>query len=120
MHDTLEKNNNTFFKLTFPNAGNELKVVMWALGISEQFLLHVCTVIHACKQMGLDVNFADAKKAFKTKNLDMDFAKMEYTQLCCPKKKKSKGKKEKSAHQNLDPESVPSALAVTRQHMKKQ
>ena len=55
VQDALEKSKKTtYFKLTLPNTGNELKVAIWASGTPKQFLLHVCTVIHSCKQMGLN------------------------------------------------------------------
>ena len=63
VQDALEKYKNTiYFKLTLSNMGYELNVAIWASGIPKQFLLHVHTAIHVCKQMGLDTNFADAKK----------------------------------------------------------
>jgi hypothetical protein len=88
MQDALEKSKRTtYFKLTFPNTGNKLKVN------PEQFLLHVHTDIHVCKQMGLDTNFANAEKAVTTAELDAKLAKMEYAQVCSSKKKKNKGNK---------------------------
>jgi len=52
--DALEKGKKTtYVKLTLPN---ELKVAVWASGTPEQFLLHVRSAIHACKQMGLDTD----------------------------------------------------------------
>ena len=42
VQDAHEKNKKTtYFKLTLPNTGNELKVAVWASGTPEQFLLHV-------------------------------------------------------------------------------
>ena len=42
VQDVLEKTKNTtYFKLTLPNTGNELKVAIWASGTPAQFLLHV-------------------------------------------------------------------------------
>ena len=44
VQDALEKTKKTtYFKLTLPNTGNELKVAIWASGTPEQFLLHVRT-----------------------------------------------------------------------------
>jgi hypothetical protein len=49
-------------------------------------------MIDMCKQMGLDANFADAKKAVTTAELDAELdaelAKMEYTQVCSSEKKR--------------------------------
>ena len=50
MQDALKKNRKTtYFKLTLPNMGNELKVAVWASGTLEQFLLHVRSASQACK-----------------------------------------------------------------------
>eukprot|EP00804_Cyclotella_cryptica_P015562 CCRYP_003573-RA/>CCRYP_003573-RA protein AED:0.43 eAED:1.00 QI:0/0/0/1/1/1/2/0/248 len=57
--------------------GNELKVAVWASGTPEQFLLHVRSAIHACKQMGLDTDFAEAK-AVETARIEAELAKEEY------------------------------------------
>ncbi len=55
VQDALDKTKKTtFFKLTLPNTGNELKVAIWASGTPEQILLHVCTAMHVCKQLGLE------------------------------------------------------------------
>lgn len=59
--DTLEnKNKATQFKMTLPKTRNELKVVKWASRIPEQFLMHVSTAVHTCKQMDLEANFKEA------------------------------------------------------------
>eukprot|EP00804_Cyclotella_cryptica_P025660 CCRYP_002870-RA/>CCRYP_002870-RA protein AED:0.36 eAED:0.36 QI:0/-1/0/1/-1/1/1/0/123 len=88
VQDALEKTKKTtYFKLTLPNTGNELKVAVWASGTPKQFLLHVRSAIHACMQMGLDMSFADAEKAVKTAKLNAEIAKEEYTQLRNSKKK---------------------------------
>ena len=80
-----------YFKLTLPNTGNELKVAIWASGTPEQFLLHVCTAIHVCKQLGLDTNFDDAEKAVITVELEAKLAKTEYAQVRSSEKKKKQG-----------------------------
>eukprot|EP00804_Cyclotella_cryptica_P013103 CCRYP_002373-RA/>CCRYP_002373-RA protein AED:0.42 eAED:1.00 QI:0/-1/0/1/-1/1/1/0/309 len=93
VQDALEKaKKTTYFKLTIPNTGNELKVALWASGTPEQFLLHVRFAIHACKHMGLDTSFAEAERAVETAKLDAEITKGEYTQLCNSEKKK-KGNK---------------------------
>eukprot|EP00804_Cyclotella_cryptica_P005440 CCRYP_002984-RA/>CCRYP_002984-RA protein AED:0.40 eAED:1.00 QI:0/-1/0/1/-1/1/1/0/366 len=93
VQDALEKNKKTtYFKLTLPNTGNELKVAVWASGTPKQFLLHVQSPIHGCKQMGLDTSFEEAARAVETAKLDMDIAKGEYTQLHNAEKKKKGGK----------------------------
>ena len=67
VQDALKKSmKTTYFKLTLPDTGNKLKVAIWTSGTPKQFLLHVCTVIHMCKQMGLDTNFTNAKKEVTT------------------------------------------------------
>eukprot|EP00804_Cyclotella_cryptica_P009741 CCRYP_011259-RA/>CCRYP_011259-RA protein AED:0.52 eAED:1.00 QI:0/0/0/0.5/1/1/2/0/396 len=89
VQDAFEKTKKTtYFKLTLPNTGNKLKVAVWASGTPEQFLLHVRSAIHACKQMELDTSFAVAEKAVKTAKLDAEIAKEEHTQLCNSEKKK--------------------------------
>eukprot|EP00804_Cyclotella_cryptica_P006628 CCRYP_008595-RA/>CCRYP_008595-RA protein AED:0.23 eAED:0.29 QI:0/-1/0/1/-1/1/1/0/97 len=62
VQDALEKTKKTtYFKLTLPNTGNELKVAVWASGTPEQFLLPVSSAIHVCTQMGLDTSFTDGE-----------------------------------------------------------
>ncbi len=44
VQDALKKTKKTtYFKLTLPNTGNELKVAIWASGTPEQFLMHIPT-----------------------------------------------------------------------------
>ena len=89
VQDALEKNKkNTYVKLTLPNTGNELKVAVWVFGTPEQFVLHIGSVIHACKQMGLDANFTNTEKAVLNAKLKAKLAKMEYPQVCSSKKKR--------------------------------
>eukprot|EP00804_Cyclotella_cryptica_P003935 CCRYP_016107-RA/>CCRYP_016107-RA protein AED:0.23 eAED:0.69 QI:0/0/0/0.66/1/1/3/0/407 len=89
VQDSLEKNKKTTnFKLTLPNTGNKLKVAVWVSGTPKQFLLHVRSAIHACKQMGLDTRLADAERAVETAKLNAEIAKREYTQLHNSEKKK--------------------------------
>ena len=89
VQDALEKNKKTtYFKLTLPNTGNELKVAVLAPETPKQFLLHVCSVIHVCKQVGLDTSFVEAERAVETAKLDAEIVKVEYVQLHNSKKKK--------------------------------
>jgi hypothetical protein len=89
VHDALNKNKKTtYVKLTLPNTGNELKVVVWASGTPEQFLLHIRSAMHVCKQMGLDTNFADAEKAVINAELEAKLAKTEYVQVRSFEKKR--------------------------------
>ena len=91
MQDTLKKSNKAmYFKLTVPNMGNELKVVIWTYGTPEQFLLHVHTAIHVCKQLGLDANFANTEKADTTVKLDAKLVKTEYVQVHSSEKTKTR------------------------------
>ena len=93
MQDALAKGKKTtYFKLTLPNMGNELKVAIWSSGTPEQFVLHVHSVIHAITQMWLDTNFAEAEKAVDVVKLDADIAKTEYTQLRNSEKKRKVSK----------------------------
>ena len=94
MQDALQKSKKTtYFKLTLPNTGNELKVAIWVYGTPEHFLLHVRTVIHVCKQLELDTNFDNAEKAVTTVKLEAKLAKKEYAQVRSSEKKKDKGNK---------------------------
>jgi hypothetical protein len=89
VQDALEKNKKTtYFKLTLPNTRNELKVAVWVSGTPEQFLRHIRSEIHTCKQMGLDTSFTEAERAVETAKLDAEIAKGEYTQLCNAEKKR--------------------------------
>ena len=71
MQEALEKSKKTtYFKLTLPNTGSKLKVALWASGTPEQFILHVCSAIHACKQMEHDIKFSKAEEAVANAILD--------------------------------------------------
>ena len=89
VQDALEKGKKTtYVKLTLPDTGNELKVAVWASGTPEQFVLHVRSAIHACKQMGLDTKFAETEQAVIHAELEAELAKSEYVKLrSCEKKK---------------------------------
>ena len=52
VQEALEKTKKAnYFKLMLPNMGRELKVALWASWTPEQFILHVRSAIHTCKQM---------------------------------------------------------------------
>jgi len=73
VQEAIEKNKKTnYFKLTLPNMGSKLKVALWVSGTPKQFILHVHSAIHACKQMEHDAKFLNAKEAVATKILDLD------------------------------------------------
>ena len=94
VQDALTKDKKTtYFKLTLPNMGNELKVAVWVSGTPEQFLLHVRSAIHACKQMGLDTKFAETEQAVIHSELEAELAKSEYVKLRSSERKKNKGNK---------------------------
>ena len=82
----------TYVKLTLPNTWNELKVAVWASETPEQFVLHVCSAIHTCKQMGLDSNFAEAEQIVINAELEAKLAKTECVKIHSSKKK-NKGNK---------------------------
>jgi hypothetical protein len=64
VQEALEKSKKTnCFKLTLPSMGSKLKVALWASGTPKQFILHVHSAIHACKQMEHDVKYLNAKEA---------------------------------------------------------
>ena len=92
VQEALEKSKKVnYFKLTLPNTGSELKTAVWASGTPEQFVLHVRSAIHACKQMEHDVNISKAQEAVAQATLELEFRKEEYVQVRSTEKKKSKG-----------------------------
>ena len=92
VQETLKKTKKTnYFKLTLPNTGSELKVALWASRTPEQFILHVSSAIHACKQMEHDVKYQNAKEAVATANLDLEIKKDKYAQVCTLEKRTNKG-----------------------------
>ena len=74
-----------------PNTGSKLKVALWASGTPEQFILHVHSVIHACKQMEHDIKFLNAEEAVVMAILDLDIRKEEYAQVHTSERKKNIG-----------------------------
>ena len=73
VQEALKKTRKTnYFKLMLPNTGSKLKVTLWSSGIPKQVILHVRSVIQACKQMEHDVKFLNAKEAVATAILDLD------------------------------------------------
>ena len=90
VQDALEKSKKTtYFKLTLPNTGTELKVAIWASGTPEQFLLHVRTAMHVCKQLGLETKEADAMIVLEAAYCKLDAAKAEYNKLSREAKQKA-------------------------------
>jgi hypothetical protein len=76
VQEALEKNNMTnYFKLTLPHMGSELKATLWAARNPEQFILHVRSAIHTCKQKEHNVKFSRAKEAFATVMLNLEITK---------------------------------------------
>ena len=67
--------------MTLPNIRNELKVASWASGTPEQFLLHVHTALHVCKQLGLETKEANAMMVLEAAYCKLDAAKAEYSKL---------------------------------------
>jgi hypothetical protein len=91
VQDALEKSKKTtYLKLTLPNTGNELKVAVWASGTPEQFVLHIRSAIHVCKQMGLDAKFAETEQTVIHAELESKLAKEEYVKLCNSEKKRTR------------------------------
>ena len=73
VQEAIEKNIKTnYFKLMPQNTGGKLKVALLASGTPEQYILHVHSVIHACKQMEHDVKVPNAKEAVATATLNSD------------------------------------------------
>jgi hypothetical protein len=97
IQEALKKIKIIYFKLILPLSKSEMSVAQWASGTHEQFLLHVCTAIHACKQMELDLNVSRAQEAVSTEEWNLEVAKEAYAQVCIAKKKKAKGNKGEAA-----------------------
>ena len=73
VQEALKKTKKTnYFKLMLPNTGSKQKIALWASGIPKQFILHVRSAIHACKQMEHDVKLLNAEEAVATAILDLD------------------------------------------------
>jgi len=90
VQEALEKNKKTnYFKLMLLHRGGELKVALWASETPEQFILHVRSVIHACKQMEHDVKFLNAKEAVAMARMDLEIKKEENGQVCNSERKKN-------------------------------
>ena len=63
VQEALEKSKKTiYFKLRLPNMGSKLTVALWASGTPEQFILHVCSAINACKQMEQDAKVPKCRR----------------------------------------------------------
>ena len=91
------------------STGNKLKVAVWASGTLEQFLMHVRSAFHVCKQMGLDTEFAKAEKNIETANLDVDIMKNEFVQARNSQQKgKNKGSKVGES------KTTPTALTIAK------
>ncbi len=76
MQDALDKTEKTtYFKLTLTNTGNELKVAIWTSGTPKHFLLHVCSAMHVCKQLGLENEEVNALMALEAAYCNLDAAK---------------------------------------------
>ena len=97
VQESLEKSKKTnYFKLKLPHTGSEFKVTLWTSGTPEQFVLHVQSTIHECKQMEQDVNFSKAKEAVANAILDLEIKKDEYVQVHSTEKKRPKVIQEKA------------------------
>ena len=71
------KHQPTSFKLSLPS-GSEMRMVRWASGTPEHFLIHVRGAIHAIKEMDLGIKFQAAMKAVESASLEVDLTKMQY------------------------------------------
>jgi len=88
VQEALERNKKTnYFKLMLPHMGSKLKVALWMSGTPEQLILHVRSVIHACKQMEHDVMFYKDEEAVANAILDLEIKKNEYAQVRSSEKK---------------------------------
>jgi hypothetical protein len=97
VQEALEKNKKSnYFKLMLPHMGSELKFALWVSGTPEQFLLHVRSAIHACKQMEHDVKFSRAEEAVANVILNLEIMKDKYVQVCNLEGERQKGTEEKA------------------------
>ena len=80
-----------------PHMGSELKFALWASRTPKQFIWHMHSTIHECKQMEHNVKFSRAKEAVAFVRLNLEFAKDAYAQVCNLERKKGKGNKGESA-----------------------
>ena len=71
------KHQPTSFKLSLPS-GSEMRMVRWASGTPEHFLIHVRGAIHAIKEMELDTKFQEAPKEVESPIVEVDLTKMQY------------------------------------------
>ena len=114
VQDALEKTKKTmYFKLTLPNTGNELMVSIWVSGTPEQFLLHVHTAFHICKQLGLETKEANAMMALEAAYRRLNATKAEYAKLMKSAKQKAKDSKDKE--ETPAPESKKKAKELKEQ-----
>ena len=67
----------TTFKLSLPS-GSEMRIVRWASGTPEHFLIHVQGAIHAIKEKKLDTKFQEASRAVESAVLEVDVATSQY------------------------------------------
>ena len=66
VQDALKKTKKTiYFKLMLPYTWNKLKVAIWVNWTPEQFLLHICTAMHVCKQISLNTKEANSMMALE-------------------------------------------------------
>ena len=71
------KHQPTSFKLSLPS-GSEMRMVRWASGTLELFLIHVRGAIHAIKEIELDTKFQEAMKAVKSMIFEVELTKMNH------------------------------------------
>ena len=101
VQDALKKTKKTmYFKLTFPHTRNELRVAIWASGTPEQFLLHVHTAMHVCKQIDLETTEANAMMALEAAYCKLDATKTEYAKLWQNNQTEGKGPEGKGGDSN--------------------
>jgi hypothetical protein len=83
--------------------GSKLEVALWVSRTPKQFILHVHSVIHACKQMEHDMKFSTAEEAVINAILDLEIKKDKYVQVRSSQRKRQKGTKEKPHQLPLSP-----------------
>ena len=68
-----------------------------------QFILHVRSAIHACKQMEHEAKFLNAKEAVAKAILDLTFERRRMHKFAPRREKRTKGIQEKAYLQPLSP-----------------
>ena len=109
-----EVKNDHLLQVDSPEHGEQAQGIDMDILDSKAVFLHVCTAMHVYKQIGLDMNYANATMVLDTAYFELDDAKTEYAQLAKATKKNAKEQKEKGANPNPDINATSSPLATAK------